>query len=169
MIAHSFGGRVVIKLASEDPHLFGKIVMTGAAGIRPKRTFSYYRRVYTYKLCKRLVKCKPICRLFRVFGLDAEARVQQSGSEEYKVLSPLMRAKFSKVVNEDLTGALPRVKNPTLLLWGTEDADAPLWMGELMERRIPDSGLVKFEGAGHFAYLERCGEFLVIVKHFLEH
>ena len=34
VVAHSFGGRVAIWLASEDPTLFDRIVLTGAAGIR---------------------------------------------------------------------------------------------------------------------------------------
>jgi hypothetical protein len=33
---------------------------------------------------------------------------------------------------------------------------------------IPDAGLVVFEGAGHYAYLEQSGRFCVIVKTFLE-
>ena len=52
VIAHSFGARVVLKLAAADPTLFSKIVLTGGAGILPKRGFSYYWRVYTFKLLK---------------------------------------------------------------------------------------------------------------------
>ena len=36
-----------------------------------------------------------------------------------------------------------------------------------MERLIPDAGLVVFEGAGHFAYLEQPGRFCRIVDVFL--
>ncbi len=38
---------------------------------------------------------------------------------------------------------------------------------ELMERLIPDAGLVVFEGAGHFAYLEQPDRFCRIVDVFL--
>ena len=169
VVAHSFGGRVVIKLAGKDPSLFRKIVLTGAAGIRPKRTFSYYRKVYGYKFCKWAAKVPPVRGLLRMFGVNVQERIQQSGSEEYRVLPPVMRATFSKIVNEDLTKYLKKIQNPTLLLWGTEDADSPLWMAKVMEARIPDCGLVEMEGAGHFAYLERLNEFNVIVRHFFDH
>jgi len=36
-----------------------------------------------------------------------------------------------------------------------------------MERLIPDAGLVVFEGAGHYAYLEQAARFCTIVEVFL--
>ena len=36
VIAHSFGGRVAIELAADHPECFEKLILTGAAGIRPK-------------------------------------------------------------------------------------------------------------------------------------
>ncbi|MEI3406747.1 MAG: alpha/beta hydrolase, partial [Christensenellales bacterium] len=46
-------------------------------------------------------------------------------------------------------------------------AETPLWMGKMMEEKIPDAGLVVEKGAGHFAYLEQNQRFLRIVKNFL--
>ena len=45
-----------------------------------------------------------------------------------------------KIISLDLTDELPRVKAPTLLYWGAEDTETPLWMGKLMEEKIPDAG-----------------------------
>lgn len=78
-----------------------------------------------------------------------------------------MRKTFVKVVNLDLTDLLPKIKQPTLLLWGTRDTATPLWMGKKMEELIPDAGLVELEDGTHFAYLEQCGKFCTIVRHFL--
>lgn len=58
IICHSFGGRVSILLAAEYPELVGKIVFTDAAGVRPRRGLKYYGKVYTYKLCKKLLACR---------------------------------------------------------------------------------------------------------------
>lgn len=167
VICHSFGGRVTIKLAGTDSGVFRKLIMCDVAGIRPKRGFKYYRKVYTYKLMKRLSKLGFVCAIAKLFGVDIRAKIAGAGSDDYKVLPPVMRATFSKVVNEDLSHHLKDIKNPTLLVWGTEDRDTPLWMAEQMERDIADSGLVKFEGAGHYSYLDRFEDFLVIARHFL--
>ncbi|MBS5517324.1 MAG: alpha/beta hydrolase [Clostridiales bacterium] len=167
VVAHSFGCRVTLKLASKEPHLFSKIIFTGGAGIRPKRTFAYYRRTYSYKLAKRLAKHKWGVGLYRLFGVDVKKRVENAGSPEYKALPEHMRRTFSNIVNEDLTPCLEKIKVPTLLIWGTEDTETPLWMGEMMEKKIPDAGLVKLEGGTHFAYLEHLEQFLAVVIYFL--
>ena len=39
--------------------------------------------------------------------------------------------------------------------------------GQALERLIPDAGLVVFQGAGHFSYLERLTDYIRIVRHFL--
>ena len=109
LMLHGWGGcadsfaPVSLKLASKEPHLFSKIIFTGGAGIRPKRTFAYYRRTYSYKLAKRLAKHKWGVGLYRLFGVDVKKRVENAGSPEYKALPEHMRRTFSNIVNEDLT------------------------------------------------------------------
>ena len=107
----------------------------------------------------------------RLFGdlpeKGREALVQKFGSADYKALTPEMRKTFVKIISQDLTDELPRIKAPTLLYWGAEDTETPLWMGKMMEEKIPDAGLVVQEGAGHFAYLEHNQAFLRIAKNFL--
>jgi len=93
--------------------------------------------------------------------------VQKYGSPDYKRLNPNMRKTFVKVINQDLTEYLPQIKASTLLVWGSADTETPLWMGQKMEKEIPDAGLVVFEGRTHFAFLEEAQRFLVIVNTFL--
>ena len=78
-----------------------------------------------------------------------------------------MRGTLVRLVNEDLRTLLPRLQLPVLLIWGDHDPETPLDDGKLMERLIPDAGLVVFEGAGHFAYLEQADRFCRIVEVFL--
>ena len=78
-----------------------------------------------------------------------------------------MRKTFVRLVNTDLTDDLPRIRASTLLVWGDRDTETPLWMGQTMEKGIPDAGLVVLEGGTHFAYLEQPDRFCRIVKQFL--
>ncbi len=167
VIAHSFGGRVVLKLASREPRLFQKIVLTGGAGIRPKRKASYYRKVYGYKLLKRLSNHGLCVAVAKWLGADIRQKVAEAGSAEYRALPEVMRRTFSNIVNEDLSACLAKIQAPTLLIWGTEDTETPLWMGEQMEKSIPDAGLVKLKGGSHFAYLEQLETFVAVVLYFL--
>lgn len=54
LAGHSFGGRVAIQLASRRPDDIDSLILVDAAGIKPRRTFRYYRKVYTFKAMKHL-------------------------------------------------------------------------------------------------------------------
>ena len=108
------------------------------------------------------------CGLMKLFGVDVKARIENAGSDDYKALPPAMRRTFSLIVNEYLTKHLSRIKSSVLLLWGEEDMDTPLWMAKVMEKKIPDCGLVTYPGATHFAYLERLHEFIPVLNYFFD-
>ena len=80
-----------------------------------------------------------------------------------------MRQIFVNVVNQDLQPLLKAISQPTLLLWGERDTATPLSDGQLMEKTIPDAGLVVFEGAGHYPFLEQPGRFYAVVDYFIQH
>ncbi len=162
IIAHSFGARVAICMASHAPQRFDKLLLTGAAGMIPKRGPDYYLRVYAYKLGKHVAK---IPWLGKALGLDAKMR--SAGSSDYQSLDGVMRSTFVKVVNQDLRPLLPSIQAPTLLVWGEYDAATPLWMGRVMEAEIPDAALVLFEGASHYAFVEHSRRFFSIADAFL--
>ena len=168
VIAHSFGGRVTIELASADAAMFDRIILTGAAGIRPKGDGKTSKRTETYKKLKHLVEVAHKCRIFgKLPDIWQEALIRKYGSKDYAALSPEMRKTFVKVVNYDQAEKLAAIKNSTLLVWGDKDTETPLWMGQQMEREIADSALIVLEGGTHFAYLEQAARFNAIARSFL--
>ncbi len=167
-VAHSFGARVAVYLASEDPTAFTKLVLTGAAGIRAPQSEESKKRSEQFKRLKGMCEGLKKARIFGTLPDKAEDALRRKyGSADYNALDEEMRKTFVKVVNLDLTDRLHEIKQPALLLWGTKDTATPLWMGKKMEELIPDAGLVELEEGTHFAYLEQCGKFCTIVRHFL--
>lgn len=152
LIGHSFGGRVIIKLASRTlPFEISKIILIDAAGIKPKKSLRQRLSLWAYKLGKAVFSLPPIKAIFP----DAVEKMRQKrGSQDYKSATPIMRQTLVNVVNEDLTHLLGGIKAPSLLIWGTADTATPISDAELMEKLIPDAGLVRVEGAGHFSFLE---------------
>ena len=168
IVAHSFGARVAILLASTYPQLVGRMVFTGAAGIRKPPTQAQSSRQKLYKGLKGMIDLADKTHLFgKLPDQGREALIQKFGSEDYKVLSPLMRQTFNRVIGLDLTDRLEKIQASTLLYWGAEDTATPLWMGQMMKEKIPDAGLVVEEGHGHFVYLEQNAKFLRILNSFL--
>lgn len=163
LIGHSFGGRVSIVYASRNK--VQKVMLVDAAGVKPRRSLTYYRKVYTFKLLKRLA---PIFLGKARAEQMIQARRAKAGSSDYNQASPMMRRVLSKVVNEDLCHLMPKITVPTLLFWGENDTATPLADAKKMEKLIPDAGLVTVAGAGHFSFLENTPLFLRVAESFLQ-
>jgi len=167
VIAHSFGGRVTLEMASGDEKLFERIILTGAAGLKKPPTEESRKRSAEYQRAKKAVGFVRSLRIFGSLPDKLEEKVRQKyGSRDYNALDAEMRQTFVKVVNYDQTDKLPLIKQPTLLIWGDKDTETPLWMGQTMEKHIPDAGLVVLQGGTHFAYLEQVSRFNAIAHNF---
>jgi len=163
VIAHSFGGRVSIKLAAENPNLIGMLVLVDSAGIRTKATFRAILVQRIFKSLRWLSQRRIIGPLVNPLYSSVYKRV---ASPDYQSTSGIMRQTFLKVVNEDLRDFLPRIQSPTLIIWGENDEDTPVANARLMEKLIPDAGLVILKDAGHYSFLNKPVEFCMIVKNF---
>ncbi|MDE6134861.1 MAG: alpha/beta hydrolase [Muribaculaceae bacterium] len=162
LIGHSFGGRMAINYASMKPA--AKIILVDAAGIKPHHSLKYYIKVYSFKTAKKLLPY--------IVGKQKASQIidrwrGKAGSADYAAASPVMRAVLSKVVNQDLTGRLPLIKAPALLIWGEKDTATPLADAKKMERLIPDAGLVSYPEAGHYSFLDRPGQTVAVIRSFL--
>ncbi len=165
VFGHSHGGRVATFMAGQPDCRFRKLVLIDAAGVRPKRKANYYFKVYGFKAVRFLSKLPIFSYLLSDF---MEEYRQKYGSADYKAASPIMRQILSTVVNEDMTPWMPKIQIPTLLVWGAKDTATPLSHAKVMEKSIPEAGLVVFEQAGHYSYLDNLSGFLAVMKHFLE-
>ncbi|MDR3590406.1 MAG: alpha/beta hydrolase [Negativicutes bacterium] len=163
LIGHSFGGKVSIRVAAERK--IRKLILVDSAGIKPTRTVDYYLRVYLYKTVKAVLQLPVI----RTLAADTvENFKKRMGSDDYRNASGVMRQTLVKAVNEDVRELLPRIQVPTLLIWGENDTATPVEDGKIMEKLIPDAGLVVLKNAGHFAYLDKMNDFLIIISEFLK-
>lgn len=168
VIAHSFGGRIAAYLAAEDSSLFTKLILTGAAGIKKPQTEEGRKRAAQFRRLKALCQAAKRMKVFGSLPDRMEEKLRQKyGSRDYNALDAEMRQTFVKVISLDLSDRYAEIKQPTLLIWGDQDTETPLWMGKQMERDIPDAGLAVLEGGTHFAYLEQVQRFNKIAHVFL--
>lgn len=165
LIGHSNGGRTIINFAGRNLKPIRKIVLIDSAGIKPKRKPKYYIKIYTFKFLKNTLKILP--------NKDKYNKIREKvlgkfGSRDYKDSPEVLRKTMSTILNEDLTSLLPNIKVPTLLIWGEEDTATPMRDAKIMEKNIPDAGLVSYKGAGHFSYIDKLGNVLAVLDKFLE-
>ena len=161
IIAHSFGGQVTMNLAAVHPERFGKLVLVASAGVRGPRTLKAHVKRCISRLGKGVAAYGG-----RVGKTLRDALYQRIQSQDYADAGPL-RPTLVRVVNEDLRALLPRIKSPTLLVWGEHDRDVPPAAAQIIARLIPNAQLVIFENAGHFPYLDQFDRFRLLVGRFL--
>lgn len=152
VIGHSFGGRLAIRYSSINP--VEKVVLFGSPCIREDEELSL-----SVKFLKK-VKQLP--------GMDkiGEYMKQYIGSRDYKAASPVMRQTLVEVVNEDLSKYAKEIEEPTLLIWGENDTEAPLEDAKKLESIMIDAALIVLPGT-HYAYLENLPQVVNILNSFL--
>ena len=164
IIAHSFGGRISILLASKYNIPIKNLILIDSAGIIPKMTLKKKFKLNLYKTLQSLanylpkkIKCKFKTYLFNKFS-----------SSDYQSLDENMRQTFKNIVNLDLTKYLSSINTNTLILWGEKDIDTPLKDGKLMHKKITNSELIIFPNCTHYCYLENTYVIIKIILCFLE-
>lgn len=166
LIGHSNGGRIIIKLMSQKNLDFNinKIILIGSAGIVHKKNLSQNLKIKVFKFCKKILELKPI----KTICPNLILKLQNSfGSEDYRNASPIMKQTLVQLINQDLRELLPNINVPTLLIWGENDTATPICDGEIMEKLIPDAGLIKVKNCTHYVFLERPAYVNKIISAFL--
>lgn len=164
VFAHSFGGRISLILGSQFAHRIDKIALTGAAGVPSRKSPISQARLTLYKSARDGLKKIGAGRVAARLSHWYNGRY---ASSDYHAASGVMRETFLKVLNEDLRPAAASVSRPTLLFWGDQDQETPLWQGKVLENLIPDSGLIVYENADHYGYLRHQVEVCRTLDHFL--
>lgn len=170
-LVHSFGGRVMLKILSINhrPIEIEKIIITGGAGLKPKRSLSFHVKRLTAKLLKLPVKLViPSKREAVMKRLRKTALWKSLGSSDYQKLTGVMRETFVKSVTEFFDDRLAAIDDEMLLLWGTDDTATPMDQANRLEKGIRNSALVKIDDAGHYAFLDQPSQFTAIVRAYLE-
>ena len=167
VVGHSLGGLVALRLALRHPHLVDSLVLAGSAGlsigkpllrelltaftvIRPGRLAGRYRT---------LVSRSPLLRRL-VFGFVSVADpvgltdVAVEGFLAGQLLHTDTASAWWALRHDDPRQELERVRVPTLVLWGADDAQLPLQDAFEYARRLR-APLRTIAGCGHLLIGER--------------
>lgn len=159
MLAHSFGGRIAIKYATQHPKDLQKLFLTGAAGI--KHPLAKKKRMFTLlaKVGKKVVRLFALHR-FQKKITDLFYKIV--GEKDYHAASPRMKKIMQNALDEDLYDCLEKIQTPTVLIWGENDNSTPLLDGQVMSQKIPNSKLFVIDNANHSAPYNNADDFAEI-------
>ena len=151
IIGHSFGGRLAIRYSSNHP--IEKLVLLGAPCIRVETKLPLYIKILKY------LKTLPFLDSF------GEYMIKYIGSRDYNAASPIMRKVLVNTVNEDLSNYAKQIEEPTLLIWGDRDTEAPVEEAKELEKIMIDAALIILPGS-HYAYIENLQQVVNILNNF---
>jgi len=148
VVGHSFGGRVTVRLAARHLAPVRAIVLIGVPGLpRPAWSRARIRRSAIRTLRRVLMAAQPL-----IGPRGMEWHTRRFGSTDY-LTAGVLRPVFVRIVNEDLTESARMVACPALLIWGTDDTEAPPWLAHRYAELIGERATVELlPHADHHLY-----------------
>ncbi len=181
LIGHSLGGAVATSVAAQAPERVTALVLIDSAGFnldpraRPKLV-----GLAASPVLGAVAQALPLRRALTSVGLRQvfhdRARLTPERIEEY--VQPLRRADWLPAMRSLLDSRqhelarfpelLASVRARTLVVWGREDAWAPLAQARRFEEALPRARLVVLDACGHVPQEERPADVLRALRAFLE-
>lgn len=150
IVGHSFGGRVAVAREFLHPGSAAGLVLVGSPLVR--RSGPRRRPPLVYRLARLAHRAGVLS------GEAFERQKRRHGSADYRAAVGVMRDILVKVVNESYESELAGLGVPVHLLWGAEDAEVPVEVGERAARLIIEAGgeaeLATLPGVGHHVPLK---------------
>lgn len=165
LIGHSNGGRIIINSVGRKIVNPKKIVLIDSAGLKPKRSLSYYLKVGFFKTGKIILNLLPNTEGVKEFRKKLRGKV---GSSDYQSSPTVLKDTMKIILNEDQRKYLKNIDVPTLLIWGSLDTATPISDAKEMEKTIANCGLVEYSYGTHFSYLENIENCKLVLDEFFK-
>ena len=166
-IGFSMGGWLAAEMAVMCPHIFERLVLVGAAGIKPTQgqIADIFLLSPTDMTAKMFFDPQQAPEYPLLYG-------RQPTPEEQDILmrNREMAARITwrpYMHDPRLPALLRRLRLPSLIVWGRQDALVPVNCGEIYRQNIRGSRLVIIEQCGHAPQVEKPQEFVNILAEFL--
>lgn len=163
LLGHSFGGQIAAYLAATSPQLISRLILSGASAIRPEQNFKIFIFGWLAKTGKIFFSLPLINNLS---ALAKKFLYRLADSPDYSSASGVQREIFKKIIRQDLTEELKKIKTPTLVIWGALDSYAPLTSGKKIAKLISNSHLEIIAGGKHGLHLQMPEKLYDIIKNF---
>ena len=183
VLAHSFGSVLALLFALQHPEKLSRLVIVGGA---PTRDFmAGYRKAVAEELSPEVQ-----ARLSAIQAEDLDDTVMRerfrlvlplyfhrrlSDEEQEALLSSISfsarvnRAVAAGLESYDLSPALPHIRVPALVVYGTSDRIVQPEYQLAFRGRLLTARFVAFQESGHFPFLEEPEPFARVVHYFVRH
>ena len=155
------------EMAVMCPQLFERIVLVGAAGVKPTRgeIADIFLMSPKEMAAQMFYDPEQAPEYEQLYGREPTAEEQDILARNREMAARITWKPYMH--DPRLPSLLHRLHLPALIVWGRQDAIIPVSCGEAYHHSIRGSRLVIMEQCGHAPQIEKPQEFLNIIAEFL--
>lgn len=163
LLGNSLGGHVGLMYVLRHPERIRSLILTGSSGLFENGMGDTYPKRGDYEYIRKKTE---------LTFYDPKIATKELVDELYETVN--IRIKAVKIIalaksaiRNNLGEEVRQIKQPTLLIWGNNDAITPPFVGQEFHKLIPNSELYFIDRCGHAPMMERPEEFNTILYKFL--
>jgi len=163
LLGNSLGGHVAILHVLKQPERIKSLILTGSSGLFENGMSNTYPKRGDYDYIKKKTE---------LTFYDPKIATKELVDEVYEIVNNRLKAikiiaLAKSAIRNNLGEDINQIKQPTLLIWGNNDAITPPFVGREFHRLIPNSELHFIDKCGHAPMMEVPDEFNRILHKFL--
>jgi pimeloyl-ACP methyl ester carboxylesterase len=163
LLGNSLGGHVAILNVLKQPERIKSLILTGSSGLFENGMGDTYPKRGDYDYIKKKTE---------LTFYDPKIATKELVDEVYEIVNNRLKAikiiaLAKSAIRNNLGEDINQIKQPTLLIWGNNDAITPPFVGREFHRLIPNSELHFIDKCGHAPMMEVPDEFNRILHKFL--
>jgi pimeloyl-ACP methyl ester carboxylesterase len=163
LLGNSLGGHVAILHVLKQPERIKSLILTGSSGLFENGMGDTYPKRGDYDYIKKKTE---------LTFYDPKIADKELVDEVYEIVNNRLKAikiiaLAKSAIRNNLGEDINQIKQPTLLIWGNNDAITPPFVGREFHRLIPNSELHFIDKCGHAPMMEVPEEFNRILHKFL--
>jgi 2-hydroxy-6-oxonona-2,4-dienedioate hydrolase len=163
LLGNSLGGHVALMYVLRHPERIRSLTLTGSSGLFENGMGDSYPKRQDYDYIRKKAE---------LTFYDPEIATKELVDELYETVNVRMKAikiiaLAKNAIRNNMGEEISQIKQPTLLIWGHNDAITPPFVGQEFHKLIPNSELHFIDKCGHAPMWERPEEFNTILLKFL--
>lgn len=163
ILGNSLGGHIAQLYTLAHPRKVLSMTLTGSSGLFESAMGTTFPKRGNYEYMKK--KAEDVFYDPAIATKELVDEIFTTVNDLKKAMCVVVIAKSA--VRHNLEDKIGKITNPTLLVWGVQDAVTPLWVGEKFHELIPNSELVKIDKCGHAPMMEKPELFNMAYEAFL--
>lgn len=164
LLGNSLGGHIGLLTTKFYPEIVNALVITGSSGLYESAMGESYPKRGDYDYIKQ--KAENVFYDPKVATKEIVDEVYKTVNDRNKLIRTLAIAKSA--IRHNMSKDLPKMPQPTCIIWGKQDNVTPPNVAEEFHEKLPNSSLYWIDKCGHAAMMEHPDTFNEILYNWFQ-